>query len=164
MKIVNYQVFYIFVCPFVFLFVLYRVKISSFSLCRKQLQFQHIFKQKHTDTSTLYYSHLLLLHNFFGPVHFWRICFFQGKISYLFVYKLTVAALRFLFQLTFMFTLYLIYLSLRTKQKNDSCVTGNVSMHRNLYNIFCKTYFQNLVPFFLLLLASISNIINCDVL
>ena len=67
----------------------------------------------------LAWNHLFLSHHLFGPVwNFWRICFSRkSKLFIVYNSLFIVAALIFVPLLTFMFTLYLIHLSLRTKQK-----------------------------------------------
>ena len=115
----NYQVFYIF----------------GLSVCSSLNQL--IFNSTSTSISAHFqtdanrYLDLILPWNlwFIGSLGYYTIYLgrleisegfvFQEKISYLFVYNslFIVAALIFVPQLTFMLTLYLIYLSLRTKQK-----------------------------------------------
>lgn len=135
-KIMNYQVFFLCVC--FFLFMLYSYTFTYIVLATTSFWANLRTHKKHTNTSGRR-AICHLLHTYFsGPVwHFWRIFFFKTK-SYLFVYRwfnrwFIVAALRMLFQLTFMCTLYLIYLSRSTKRKEMTAI---------LYDTFCKTAFR----------------------
>lgn len=91
----------------------------------------HKYLQSACDMS--FVTHLLL----WASLTFLKDFLFKTK-SYLFVYRwfnrwFIVAALRMLFQLTFMCTLYLIYLSRSTKRKEMTAI---------LYDTFCKTAFR----------------------